>query len=293
MLILPVMLMVLFFSFQSLFARLYSAHYAGEDAAQSKPVFSICYGVFIAAASLSVNGFSFSPSWQTWLLGLLNAGILLLYNTSMLEAGDRGSYSFLMVSSMFGGILVPMAAGLLFLEESLNPLQVFAVVLMLVSLVVMNLQGISLKGSSKAYYLWCGLLFLSNGLYGTVMNLQTNLLQGTQRTEMLAILFLASALAAVLAELLRGRGRRLAKGFRMGKKAAFFLFVCCASATAAANLLLYVLPQMESSILYTIDNGGVLVLSILYSLILFHEKPRRGQVLGMAMAVISIILIYL
>ena len=47
MLVVLVALMVLFFSFQSLFTRLYSAHYAGPDAGQSKSVFSICYGVFI------------------------------------------------------------------------------------------------------------------------------------------------------------------------------------------------------------------------------------------------------
>ncbi len=293
MLILLVMLMVVFFSFQSLFLRLYSIHYAGADAAQSRPVFSICYGMFIAAASLMANGFSFSPSWQTWLLGLVNAGALLLYNISMLEAGDRGSYSFLMIASMFGGILVPLAAGLLFLEEYLRPLQVFAVVLMLISLVVMNLKGISLKESSGAYYLWCALLFLSNGLYGTVMNLQTRMMRGAERAEMLTILFFASALAAALGEALQKRGRQLAGGFRMGRRAALFLLFCCISATVAANLLLYVLPMMNSSVLYTVDNGGVLVLSICYSVILFHEKPQKMQLLGMALAVLSIILIEL
>ncbi|MBO5669646.1 MAG: EamA family transporter, partial [Candidatus Methanomethylophilaceae archaeon] len=63
------------------------------------------------------------------------------------------------------------------------------------------------------------------------------------------------------------------------------------SAAAAANLLLYNLTQMSSSILYTIDNGAVLVLSILYSLVLFREKPTGEQVVGMGIAVLSIVLI--
>lgn len=292
MLVLLITLMVLFFSFQSLFTRLYSANYAGEES-QSTAVFSICYGVFIAVATQVVGGFSFAPSWQTWLFGLLNAGMLTLYNTSMIEAGNRGSYSFLMVSSMFGGILVPMAVGVLFLGETLTGLQVVAVVLMLVSLVAMNVRGISFKNNSGSYYLWCAALFLSNGLYGTIMNLQANAMAGAQRTEMLTILFAASALSVVATELARKRGRQLAEGFRMGKKAAVFLLICCASATAAANLLLVILPQMESSILYTIDNGGVLVLSILYSLVLFKERPKWEQVAGMVMAVGSIVLINL
>ena len=77
----------------------------------------------------------------------------------------------------------------------------------------------------------------------------------------------------------------------MGKKSALFLIITCLSATAAANLLLYILTLMESSILYTIDSGAVLVLSIIYSLVLFKEKPTWEQVVGMVIAVASIVLI--
>jgi multidrug transporter EmrE-like cation transporter len=48
---------------------------------------------------------------------------------------------------------------------------------------------------------------------------------------------------------------------------------------------------MSSSVLYTIDSGAVLVLSILYSLILFNEKPTWEVVVGMVIAVASIVLI--
>lgn len=286
-----VTLMIVFFSFQSLFTRLYSANYAGADAAKATPVFSVCYGVFIAAASFFLGGMSFAPSWQTVLLGVLNAGMLILYNTSIIEAGNRGSYSFLMVASMFGGILVPMAVGLLFMGETLSGLQIAAVGMMLFSLLLMNVRTISFKGASRSYYLWCIALFFANGLYGAINNVQTQVMNGAQRTEMLTILYLCSALAVVVSECVRGRGRALAQGFRMGKKAGLFLLITCLSATAAANLLLFILSRMDSSILYTIDSGAVLVLSILYSLILFKEKPTWEQVVGMVTAVASIVLI--
>ena len=284
-------LMVLFFSFQSLFTRLYSAHYAGADAGKATSVFSVCYGVFIAAASFLLGGMTFAPSWQTVLFGLLNAAMLILYNTSMIEAGNRGSYSFLMVSSLFGGILVPMAIGLLFLGETLSGLQVVAVLMMLISLVLMNLRTISFKGASKAYYLWCIALFFANGLYNGINNLQTQVMNGAQRTEMLTILYLGSALAVIVTESMKGQGKQLLSGFKMGKTSALFLLITCLSATAAANQLLYILTQMSSSVLYTIDSGAVLVLSILYSLILFKEKPTWEVILGMVIAVASIVLI--
>ena len=290
-LVVLVSLMILFFSFQSLFTRLYSASYAGPDAGKATSVFSVCSGVFIAAASFLLGGMTFAPSWQTILLGLLNAGMLILYNTSIIEAGNRGSYSFLMVASMFGGILVPMAIGLLFLGETLSGLQIVAVVMMLISLVLMNVRSISFKGASKSYYLWCIALFFANGLYGAILNLQAEVMDGAQRTEMLTILYLCSALAVIITECAKGQGKQLLSGFKMGKKSALFMVITCLSATAAANLLLYILTLMSSSVLYTIDSGAVLVVSILYSLILFKEKPTWEVVLGMAIAVASIVLI--
>ena len=290
-LVVLVSLMILFFSFQSLFTRLYSANYAGPDAGKATSVFSVCYGVFIAAASFLLGGMTFAPSWQTILLGLLNAGMLILYNTSIIEAGNRGSYSFLMVASMFGGILVPMAIGLIFLGETLSGLQIVAVLMMLISLVLMNVRSISFKGASKSYYLWCIALFFANGLYGAILNLQAEVMDGAQRTEMLTILYLCSALAVVITECVKGQGKQLLSGFKMGKKSVLFMVITCLSATAAANLLLYILTLMSSSVLYTIDSGAVLVVSILYSLILFKEKPTWEVVLGMVIAVASIVLI--
>ncbi|MGN1020388.1 MAG: EamA family transporter [Aristaeellaceae bacterium] len=290
-LVILVTLMIVFFSLQSLFTRLYAANYAGPDKGSATAVFSVCYGVLVAAASFFLGGMSFAPSWQTVLLGLINAGMLVLYNTSIIEAGNRGSYSFTMVSCMFGGILVPMAVGVIFLGERLTALQILAVALMLVSLVLMNMQSFSLKGASRSYYLWCIALFLANGLYGTINNLQTQVMNGAQRTEMLTILYLGSALAVIAMEAVRGRSRQLREGFRMGRKSWLYVILACVSATAAANLMLYILTRMDSSILYTIDSGAVLVLSMLYALALFREKPTRAQSVGMAAAVVSIVLI--
>ena len=116
-------------------------------------------------------------------------------------------------------------------------------------------------------------------------------MDGAQRTEMLTILYLGSALAVIVTEGVKGQGKQLLSGFKMGKTSALFLLITCLSATAAANLLLYILTQMSSSVLYTIDSGAVLVLSILYSLILFKEKPTWEVILGMVIAVASIVLI--
>ena len=115
-------LMVVLYSFQSLFTRLYSISYAGEDKDRSTAVFSVCYGLIIALLSWAVNGFGFHPSLYTWLFGLINAMVLVLYNTAMIRGGNLGSYAFLMMSSLFGGIALPLIAGVFLLGESMSSL---------------------------------------------------------------------------------------------------------------------------------------------------------------------------
>lgn len=292
-----VVLMVLFYSFQSLFTKLYSSAYSGSDSSQSVPVFNVCYGLFIGLATLISGGFAFAPSWQTVLCGVLNAALLLLYNTAMIESSNRGSYSFLMIVSLFGCIIVPLTVGVLFLGETLSSLQIAAIVLMLVSFVVMNARSISFKGNSGAYYFWCAMLFLSNGGFATLMNIQQktalSLGAGDQRTEMIAIVYLGMALTALVAQLIRGGAPRFIQSFRMGKKATVFILLCSASAALASNLLLTLLAQMDSGVLYTINNGGVLALSVIYSFLLFHERPKWEQIVGIVLAIVSIVMISL
>lgn len=297
MIVALVAMMVFCYTCQSLFTKLYSAHYTGKDAALATPVFSICFGAFIGLGTLIIGGFSFSPSWYTVLYGALNAVMLLLYNTSLIKAGEKGSYSFLMICNMFGAIIVPLVVSALFLNETITVRQGIAIAMMLISFVVMNVRSISFKGASGAYYLWCALLFMANGLYSTFMNVQQKTMASmslpSQRTEMLAIVYLGMALSVLVAQFAKGGFSRIAKGFQMGKKSAMYVLGCCVVATIAANLLLYLLNIVPSNVLFTIDNGGVLVLSVLCSFILFKERPTWEQYIGIALAVISIVMISL
>lgn len=286
-------LLVLFYTFQSLFTRMFSLNYAGPDASQSTSVFAICFGGFIGLATLIFRGFHFAPAWQTVLWGIANAFMLWLYNVSLIESGNRGSYAFLMIASMFGAIVVPLFVDVVFMGETLTMLQSVAIVLMLVSFVVMNLRGLSLKGASGAYYMWCGLLFMANGLYATIMNLQEGMMGSEQSSEMIVITYCGTALIVTLFHLLRGQAKQLFDGFRMGKKAALFALGSCVVATLASNMLMYLLGLMNASVLYTIDNGGVLVMSAVCSCLFFKEKLHLNQIIGIVLATVSIVLISL
>ncbi len=288
MVILLTFLMVVLYSWQSLFCKLFSARYQCEDSSLTSGVFSISYGLFIGLATLALAGGRFSASPQTVIFGLINAAVLLIYNTSMIQAGRTGSYSFQMISALFGGIVVPMVFNILFLGDSLSLLHFLAILVMLASFVVMNLKGLSLRGSSLKYILWCLALFFSNGIYSVLMNLQQTRLNGAERNEMIMLTFLGMA-GLYLLLLGAKKPRALLRSFRIPPRALIDLIICCASATLACHMLLYILNQVDATILYTVNNGGVLVLSILYSCILFKEQLSRHQIIGMLMAAASML----
>lgn len=279
------LVLVMLYSWQSLFCRLYTNARNSEGAIQ----FSVFYAAFAGICTLAVNGFSFSPSKITILLGLINAVMILVYNIAMVKCGTLGSYAFMMICVLAGGIVVPMIYDALYLGYVFSPLQIAAVVLMLVAFVVMNLDGVTAKKNLR-YLMWCAILFIVNGFYGVFMNLQQTLMNFTQRSEMIIVTFLGMAVLTSAFELIFARKSFLA-GFRMDKKAAGAMVISSICATLAVNLLMVLMKSINITVLSVIDNGGVLVVSAIYAFTLFKEKLEKHTVIGILAACASIIML--
>lgn len=274
---------------QSLFSRLYSDRYPRETGMASALAYAIFYGAFIGLATLALEGFAFAASSATWILGVANALVLSLYNLSLLQAGVSGGYAAMMVSLLSGGILVPAVSNAVFLGQALGAAQLAGIALLLLAIVLMNLRGLSVAGQSRKFYLWCALLFLSNGLYGALLSAQAQLAAGAQRGEMIAITYFGSALACATLLFFRAP-REFRPAFHMGGRAALCALGGSVSATIASNLVLFLMHAMNSTVVNTVCNGGVLVVSTLLSAAMLHEKLTRPAVLGMVVACAGIVL---
>ena len=294
-----IFIMILLYSFQTLFCKQFSDAYPdGPDRASQ--VFCFLEAFFIALVTFIFNGFRFHLSTPTLLLGLLNALMLFTYNTSLIKASSRGSYAFMNMVLLFGGILVPMVYSTLILHEPLTWYKYLAVPLMLIAFVLMNLKGIDLKGSGIWYYIFCGLLFLSNGIYCTLLKVQAVIAPAESR-EMVMLTFLLMCIPAAIglfgkkkngsdqpdqAEPLHSTGK--AKVFHFDRKSMIWLVLSLLSAALAVNVLVLCLPLVNTVILYTVECGGVLGLASLYSYFIFKEKFDTAKIIGIVLAVISI-----
>ena len=281
---------ILLYSLQTLFCTLYNHRYPGK-AEWAAPVFCALEAAFIVLITWALNGFRFHASPPTLLFGCLNALTLLGYNSSLMAAGKRGSYAFFNMSLQYGAILIPMAYSAVFLREGTTPVQWVGIGLMLIAFLLMNWEGKTEKTAKKGFYLFCALLFLCNGLYSVFLKMQSVACEN-ESAEMIMLTFGLMGLTALIQLAAQAKGNTL-RAFRQNRRSLPPLIACLLSAGLAINGLVAVLPRVNSVVFYTVENGGVLLLSCLYAVLLFHEKPAPKKVAGVVIAIVSITLLSL
>lgn len=287
-------IIIMIYTLQSLFCRFYSMNYPGDEKNTSF-VYSVISGIAVTLLTFAINGFAFNISLPTFLLGALNALALLGYNIALIKATALGSYAVTMIVMLFGGILIPLFFSLIVYRQPMTAMELVAIGVMLVAMVFLNADGLFTKNKedkkpiSLPYVFYCALVFVCNGVYGQLLSSQQIIMEQTQRAEMImTTYFLMSIMAlAVLACRLK---KGTAAAFRQSKKSALFLALTCLAVFTALNMLMVILSLINPAILYTIDNGGVLVLSALCSWLFFKEKFTPAKITGIVLATGSILI---
>ena len=279
-------LMILIYTFQAAFCNLYAKHYPGKKKYAS-PVYSVIYGLLVALGTLVFAGFSFHPSKLVLILGIVNGATLVVYNTMLIKAADLGPFSVTMIFNLSGGILIPMLWTVLHDREPLSVWQMIAIGVMLVSFVLLNLEDKKEGESGKVslrFLLTISCLGLANGLYGILINAAEKISEGRENTEMIVTTFAVSAVLAFVLLVFEARSEAV-PAFRQTARSAFSALSASVCACAAVNLLMYVLSLVNPAVLYTMDNGGVLIVSVLWSAFFLREKLDRRKILGLILAI--------
>lgn len=277
---------IFFASFQTIFCKMYTDNYKGGES-NVTPVYSAVEGVLITLVTWIIYGAEFdlfSVSTITLVYGIINGVILYVYNASLVAATQRGSYAFMNVCLLFGGILVPMLAFIT--TDPITVTQYIAIAAMLVGCYLMNAEGIKLKNTKPIFYVLCLLLFLGNGGYTVMLNLQEQY-DKSQSQEMLAITYIVSCIIAVVQLLFKEKGK-FPRAFAMGKKSVLFLALSLTCVAIAQNIMIVLYQVIPSAaVVMSFVSGGIIVLSAICSRILFKEKLTPVKIAGVAVAAIS------
>lgn len=286
-------LVILLYTLQSLFTRLYTDHYPG-DKGLTTPVFAVICGLIVTVVSFIFSGFTFSCGWLTVLLGIINAFILYGYDAFIIKASATGPYSILMTFSLTGGIVVPAIVSWLFFEVPFSFVQLVSILIIFASVLMISKK--ENEGEDKEehkkhrtfFLIICTLLGLANGLYGVLLNVQQELTGVSEKEEMVAVTFIGAAVIS-LVQLVVKEGKNTLKAFKQTKLSLAFLLLTALVSALAINALVIALEGADTTLVYTFDNAGVLLLSAIASAVFFKEKLSRLNVIGCIIMSIGLI----
>ncbi len=299
--VIPITLIILMYTFQSLFSKMYTVNYPGDKTYAPK-AFTIVSGIVVALTALCFAGFSFgSFQWITLLLGVINAIVLYCYNEFIIKGSSTGDYSILVVFNIGGGIVIPAIINPIFFGESFMITQLIAIAIIFVAVYLVShkkdetTKGDTQKKNNKLHIIVCSLLALANGAYAIVLKAQEYLNansenpDSTQSQLLLIYTFAGAAIISAISLVVKKRGEALSV-FRQSKKSLIFLALAAVVAAIAPNILVISLETINSTLLYTFNNAGVMLFSALASAFIFRERLSKLNIVGCGIMTVALIL---
>ena len=289
--LLLVLLLISIYTGQSFFCKLYAKRYPGDPEATS-PVFSVVSGIFTAFAALCLALFSlpFHWNWQIIVMGIANSVILAAYNYAMVKASECGPYSIQMSVMLSGGILLPAFISYAY-GEGLKPLGWLFVAIIVASVfLVSKKKGEGFFSGNGKFWLFCLVLFVANGLYGAVLAHQgAYAATAYSKNELIICTFGLSGMLNFALGLLN-RKKKFLSDFKQSPSSLLFLMLCSLCTSSAIILLAALINNgINTTLLFTFDNAGVLFFSVICSAVFLKERLSTLNWLGCATMALGLV----
>ncbi len=274
-------LIIILYAFQNFFCKRFSLGYPGKD---STAVLTIIGGIIVVVVTFLFSGCTFSAQALTVILGIVNAVALYFYNDFLLKASVSGPYSVLIVFAVFGGISLPaLTKWIGFNDKMTGPAMCFlAIILVAVYLMSVKPSDENTSVTNKItlkFLLYSVGLFICNGSYASILALQQELTGEAEKEELIMVTFAAAALFSFVSLIVKKSN--LKSVFTMSKSAIVNLLVYALSAGFAINsLVIILLLEVNTGVLLAVQNAGVMLVSVIFSLVFFKEKLTKMNIVG-------------
>lgn len=248
----------------------------------------------VAAACLALVGDLCRPSFFSVWLALLFGAVTALQGIAMLSAMRIGPVSYTMMFASFSTVVTALS-GVLFFHESITPLKVIGILLMLVSFVFAVEREKDERKGSLVWLLLCIGVFLSTGGIGIMQKVHQTSPYKNELDIFLVLAFCVTAAVALAAAALSRKGEEKAFLGKITKQQMFLLSAVtvgggvCVAINNKLNLFLS--GVMEASVFFPIANGGAVALSTLAAFFLFKERLSKRRWIGLLIGVLSVVLL--
>lgn len=187
-------------------------------------------------------------------------------------------------------LVIPVTAGFILYNESLTGLKIAGILLAILAVTLVSIRKADGVALEKKYLFLPVLIFLGSGYLDTFLKYVQNTQLSNGEIEIFsASLFLTAALIGSIILLTK----RLFQGSIFQPKSIVAGIALGIPNYFSIHFLLQALdlPNLESTVVFPINNTGVVLLSTLLAILLFAERLSKLNWIGISLAIISIALI--
>lgn len=263
----------LLFAMQFLFNQQYQKSRGdGTDSAVTLSLYLHGISFFIM---LVLNKFHLEITWFSLLMAALYAAVVLGYSFASLKAFKTANLSVFSIYAMLGGMLLPLAYGVIFRNEGFPLTKIICVILIGAATAMSFEKGRKNKCNMK-YYL---AVFVLNGTVGVISTIhQTEPGLAVDSFSFMATVNLCVVVACSVFQLIVNKKITLLKAKELGCVGGYA--VC----NGVGNLLcLIALTALPASVQFPIVTGGTMFFSTALSVIR-KEKPSAKTIIAALIA---------
>lgn len=230
---------------------------------------------------LILSGFRLEFTWFSVLIAAIYAVVVLGYNYASLKSFATANLSVFSIYAMLGGMLLPLAYGVIFCNEKLNIFKIFCILLIGIA-TALSFEKSTTKGNNLKYYFG---VFVLNGMVGVLSKIhQSDHSLAVDSKSFMATVNIFVFVICLAYQLIKN------KKIAMPSLKAFGSIGAHAFCNGIGNLLcLIALVSLPASVQFPITTGGVMVFSTIISLIR-KEKPSPKTLVSTAIAFVSTVL---
>lgn len=264
---------------------------AGQKGIDNYALITVNY-IVAAGLGFSLGGFpEISGGISGWFIMALVIGILFIaiFLVMAVTTQKAGMAVSTIASKM--SVVIPITFSLLLFNESISLFKIFAILIALVAVLLTIYRKSNINHSFGSVMILPAILFLGTGTIDSLVKYSQEIyIENGETIRFSSVLFTISALSGIIMILFRTNSR---KAFFKGRVLIAGLILGIINFGSLYGLINALESNIfESSILFGINNIGIVLFSVLLALLFFREKLLLINRIGIVLSIIAIILLY-
>lgn len=275
------------------------AYYIKRKMKRESEQYSLNAGMSIVCALtlFFLGGCSLKASWYSVLLGVIFGVIIMgssIFRAKAIKIGPFGYTSVIVNLST----AITALSGALFWDESLGVFKIIGIFLMIGSFFfAIDTESDNGKKANRKWFILCLLALFFCSFIGIMQKIHQTSEYKNEATVFLIVAFLTGSIISFMGYMFTKKNKNESEE-RHGatKKWLWFLIALtiCGIGAAGNNVLnLYLSGVIDAALFFPIANGVPLFSSLLVSMVVFREKLKRKQLIGLIVGVLAIICLFI